>query len=179
MTESTTPNRYFLLANVLVLLAAIGVAIFTRGQNPVINPDGAKYLMAAQAFARGDVATGLAAYKWPAYPMTVAVFSKIGFVDVETGAWLLNLVFRVAIGVGFVRIVQIFGGAGHTLIYAGLVISIYPGFNELQAMVIRDFAYWAFWTWMVVHFLGYYLHHKPANLLYCLCLGLLACRSAY
>ena len=53
----------------------------------------------------------------------------------------------------FVRLVMMFGGTGKTVVFAVGVYVFYPGLNEVQSMIIRDFAYLACFLWMVVNFL--------------------------
>ena len=159
---------------ILLIIGTCIIAIWTRWQNPVINPDGVKYLMVAEAFLRGDYAMAIDAYKWPFYSFSIAVFSKIFFLNTEHTALVMNAVMRGMIGLGFIRLCYLFGGNSKQLLLASIVITIYPGLNEIQAMVLRDFAYLTCWTWMMVFFLHHQLEPRVRRFAGFLLCGILA-----
>ena len=162
------------LAVWVVIVGSLLVATWTRAIDPVINPDGVKYVLAAEAFKRGDFAAGLDAYKWPMYSLVVAAISKVTTLGAEVSAIIFNAIMRVLAGLAFLRLSSKFGASEKQLLLAALVFIFYPGLNEVQSMIIRDIAYIGCFMWMVVFFLQQINDPTSRNLSGFIICGLLA-----
>ncbi len=138
---------------VSVFVGSLLIAAWSRFIDPVINPDGVKYLLAAEAFLRGDYAAGFDAYKWPVYSLTIALITKVTQLPTEYSALIFNAVMRGVAGLAFIRLTIMLGANKKQLILGLLIYLLYPGLNEVQSMVIRDFAYLGFFSWAAVFFI--------------------------
>ena len=157
-----------------VIIGIILVAVWCQYIDPVINPDGVKYVLAGATFLNGDFSSGLDAYKWPFYSLCIALVSYLSKLPVETAALVFNAVMRIIAGLAFVRLVRSFGGTRHHVMLAALVFVFYPGLNEVQSMIVRDFAYLGCFMWMVVFFIEQQQNPSKKRMFGFLILGLLA-----
>ncbi len=153
MSVRSDNARFLSTATGGILLGSLLIAAWAWWSNPIINPDGAKYLLAAELFSRGEFGNGYLAYKWPFYPLVIALVHFVTGLSLETAAHLFNAAMRGLAGIAFLRLVLLFGGGKPHLLLATLVYLAYPGLNEVQSMVIRDFGYLACFMWMVFFFL--------------------------
>jgi hypothetical protein len=135
-----------------VFAGSLLVAIWCSYIDPVINPDGVKYVLAARYFLDGDIDNGLAAYKWPFYSLSIALVSIISRLPAELSALVFDAVMRGLAGIAFINLTHKFGATRVQLTLAVAAYLFYPGLNEVQSMIIRDFAYIACFMWMVVFF---------------------------
>ena len=157
-----------------VVVGVIAVAFWSHFIDPVINPDGVKYVLAAESMLAGDFLTGLRAYKWPGYSLSIALVSYVSQLSVEYSALVFNAVMRIVTGLAFLNLVHKFGANQKQILLAALVFVLYPGLNEVQSMIIRDFAYLACFMWMIVFFVQQISNPTRANFLGFIFMGLLA-----
>ena len=156
------------------MLGSAIIAVWTRWIDPVINQDGVKYVLAASDFLAGKYQAGIEAYKWPFYSMTVALLSKLTAMSTETSAIVFNAVMRGIGGIAFIRLTRIFGANKTQLWLAAFIYLFFPGLNEVQSMIIRDFAYLGCFLWMVVFYIQYRAQPNTQDLILFIVLGLLA-----
>ena len=159
---------------VWIILGTVVVATWTHYIDPVINPDGVKYVLAGEAFLRGDMQSGLDAYKWPVYSMTIAMFSHLSGLSVETSALVFNAICRCLAGFAFIKLIHKLGANVSQLFIGAALYIFYPGLNEVQSMIIRDFAYLACFLWMVVFYVNQISNPNRLNFCGFLLAGLLA-----
>ena len=152
----------------------IAIAFWCYFIDPVINPDGVKYVLAGEAMLKGDFLIGLQAYKWPMYSISIALVSYVTQLSVEHSALVFNAAMRITAGLAFVNLVHKFGADQRQILLAALVFVLYPGLNEVQSMIIRDFAYLACFMWMIVFFVQQISNPTHGNFLGFVFMGLLA-----
>ncbi len=157
-----------------VVVGSLIVALWSYHIDPVINLDGVRYVMTANAFSAGNFQDGLAWYKWPFYPAMLAVISKITPLSAESSALIFNAVMRALGGIAFIRLSEKLGADKIQLWLAGFVYLFYPGLNEIQSMVVRDISYIACFLWMVVFFVQAWLRPNNRDLAAFVLTGLLA-----
>jgi hypothetical protein len=157
-----------------VFVGSLLVAAWCSYIDPVINPDGVKYVLATRYFLDGDFVNGMSAYKWPTYSLTIAIVSLVTRLPVEISALLFDAVMRGVAGIAFLNLTYKFGATRWQLTMAVAVFLFYPGLNEVQSMIIRDFAYIACFLWMVVFFVQQISNPTRFNFMGFLLMGVLA-----
>ena len=157
-----------------VVAGSLIIALWSYYIDPIINVDGVRYVMTANAFANGNFQDGFAFYKWPVYPMLLAVISKITTLSAESSALIFNAVMRAVGGIAFIKVSEKLGADKTQLWLAGFIYLFYPGLNEVQSMIMRDISYVACFLWMVVFFLRICTHPNNRDLIAFILTGLLA-----
>ena len=158
----------------VTIVVSLAIGLWTHLIDPIINKDGTLYVLASQAFLQGNFASGLDAYKWPFYPLTVACVAWITGMSAEASALLFNALMRGLGGIAFLLIVKRLGGSYRQILLAMLVYLFFPGLNELQSMIIRDIAFLACFLWMIVFFVDTLREPAPARFALFIVSGLLA-----
>ena len=149
----TLSDRSIFLATVLLSLVVSAWSIFN---DDVINDDGILYLQSAQYFLNGDWSAAFSFYRWPFFPLLIAFIAQLTGLEPESAAYISNVLFSVITSVVFVALVRAFGGAGKTLLIAGLVIALHPYLLESRADIVRDHGYWAFYLLSILLFYLFY-----------------------
>ena len=175
MLNIDSKQRYQLYLSVVV--GSLIIAAWSRFIDPVINRDGTIYILSAIDFKNGNFAQALDAYKWPFYPVSIALFSKLSSLDAETAAVLFNAIMRALGGIAFVRICHRLGADSFQLWLAVLVYLFFPGLNEVQSMIVKDHAYLSCFLWMVLYLIQYKMYSQQRDLVLFILMGMLA--SAY
>ena len=157
-----------------IVVGVIAVAVWCHFIDPVINLDGIKYVLAGEAMLRGQFQTGLQTYKWPAYSVSIALVSYVSQLSVEYSAMVFNVAMRIVAGLAFLNLVRKFGADQRQLLLAALIFVLHPGLNEVQSMIIRDFAYLACFMWMIVFFVQQISNPTRRNFLGFVFMGVLA-----
>ncbi len=157
-----------------VVVGSLIIALWSYYIDPVINEDGIRYVMTANAFMAGNFQDGLAWYKWPFYPMLLAGISKITPLPTEYIALIFGAIMRAVGGIAFIRISEKLGADKTQIWLAGFVYLFYPGLNEIQSMIMRDIPYIACFLWMVVFFVQVWQHPNNRDLTALILTGLLA-----
>ncbi len=157
-----------------VVAGSLLVALWSYYIDPVINEDGVRYVMTANAFAEGNFQDGLAWYKWPFYPLMLAVISKITPLPAEYAALIFGAAMRAVGGIAFIRLSEMLGADKTQVWLAGFVYLFYPGLNEIQSMIMRDIPYIACFLWMMVFFVQTWQRPNNRGLAAFLLTGLLA-----
>ena len=157
-----------------VVVGSLIVALWSHYIDPVINLDGTRYVMTANAFAVGNFQEGFTFYKWPFYPMILAVISKITPLSAEASALIFGAVMRAVGGIAFIKLSEKLGANKTQLWLAGFVYLFYPGLNEVQSMIMRDIPYIACFLWMVVFFVQAWQRPNRRDLIALVLTGLLA-----
>lgn len=111
----------------------------------VVNTDGVLYLRTAPLLADGNWQAAFSLYKWPLYPLLIALVSLIPGLGVEYSAHVLNAALTALGVVIFLSLVRELGADRKTFIAAAIVILLFPGLNRYRAFVIRDAGYIAFY----------------------------------
>ncbi len=157
-----------------VVVGCLLIALWSYYIDPVINEDGVRYVLTANAFAAGNFQDGLTWYKWPFYPLLLAVLSKITPLSAEYAALIFGAIMRAVGGVAFIRLSEKLGADKIQIWLAGFVYLFYPGLNEIQSMIMRDIPYIACFLWMVVFFVQAWQRPNNRDLIALVLTGLLA-----
>jgi len=86
----------------------------------------------------------LSHYAWPSYSILIALFNKILPGSLLVSAHVLNLLLQTLLITTFVRLSQRLHGGRRIAWLAALTLLAHPPFNEMRAMLIRDFGFLAF-----------------------------------
>ena len=164
MIHPPQSDRRLTVLYLCVMAGALLVGAWARKIDPVINPDGVKYILASINFLRGEFQLGLEAHKWPFYSMAISAFSLLIQQPAEISAIILNALLRGIGGIAFIRICRNLGADYRQSVLAALVYLCYPGLNEVQSMVIRDIAYVTCFLWMVVFFMQMFSRNRRRDI---------------
>lgn len=129
---------YAVLASLMI--SAIILA-FPEAHTP--NDDSYKYIRTAEIFLDQGVSAAFQHYSWASYAVVVGLTSKLG-IDLFTAAHLINTLLFAVLTFAFVSIVREINPERAVLIFATIVILVYPQLNEYRRYIIRDIGFWAF-----------------------------------
>jgi len=125
----------------LSLVIKIILVLFTK----VINPDGVLYITAAQQFASGDFAAGLATYPMPAYSLLILLIHFF-IRDWIIAALVINVLMSVAILVPLYLLTEdLFDH--RAAFWACVAFALSPLPNHWSVEVIRDPSFMFFFAW--------------------------------
>lgn len=122
--------------------------------DPVINNDGFLYILVADSIREGNFREAFSQYRWPFYSFFIAGFGHVLNMSSENSAFILNALFSSIIVISFISIIKVLNDKRKLLIFAAIVILLYPGINAYRSFIIRDFGYLAF------YFLGLWAFFK-------------------
>lgn len=128
-------------------IASMLISAWSVFADPIINHDGVQYLLAANDFAAGRFNEGISLFKWPTYAISIALVSKLTPLGVENSAHLLNALLFASLVCGFLFTVRTLGGTRSTLIFAAILLLLFPSLNKFRPFVIRDAGYLSFYVW--------------------------------
>lgn len=143
-----------------IIIAAIALNtlfsfILWQSDNPV-NPDGILYLRTADTFLQHyNLSETFALYRWPFYPITIALLSHISGLNLITSAHLINLFLFALIIYSFILLVKELGGELSAQIAAAIIILLFPTFSHAKTLIVRDFGYWGFYLFSVLQLLKF------------------------
>lgn len=158
LKQLATPGRLPWLWALLTLPFGAWVMLKAYGS---INVDGILYVEVAKQFADGHWHEGFALYKWPFYPLLIAVVHKLTGFDFELSAHCLDDAFFAILAAGLLTLVRDVGGDRRAMIAAGVLLFASPTIARgYLPMVMRDYGYWASHLWSVIFFLRFYERHR-------------------
>ncbi len=129
---------------IAIFFTVVSALIVIR-TNDIINRDGILYIKAAQAFLNSGIKGVLEVYKWPFYPILIAIISRIFFISLEHSAYLLNIIFSCIIVWSFVSIIKEMKPSSKLIPIISMIVIIgHPRFHHFQKYITRDLGYWAF-----------------------------------
>lgn len=134
----------------LASLALSGWCLFL---DHVVNSDGVLYLRAAELLTRGEWHAALLLYKWPFYAVLITVVHQLTGLSFEYAAYVLNAGLTALTVVMFISLVREAGGDSKVVIFAAVVVLLYPALNKYRSFVIRDAGYLAFYLWSLLLFI--------------------------
>jgi hypothetical protein len=136
----TDTNRVIITAAIVSVL----FSVWTIVQQPLLNNDAFSYLRAAEIFNSSGIRQVLQEYSWNGYSIVIALVEKILPVGLLGTAYFLNTLSYVLLTVVFIRLCMQLHEGPLVPFFAALAILCFPMINEMRAMLIRDFAFWAF-----------------------------------
>jgi hypothetical protein len=128
-------------------VASMLISAWSVFADPIINQDGVQYLLAANDFSSGQFRAGISLFKWPTYAIAIAVVSKLTPFGIESSAHLLNALLFASLVCGFLFTVKKLGGTRSTLIFAAIILLLFPSLNKFRPFIIRDAGYLSFYIW--------------------------------
>ena len=144
LSEQRAQQGFVLVVLSICTLVSVILSAWCIHIDDVINNDGVEYIRTAEHLAVGDWSGALSAYKWPFYPFLMLVVSDMLGISYESAGYVLNSLFFTVSTLLFVLIVREFGGASRRLIvFAAVVATAHPAFNEYRAFITRDAGYLA------------------------------------
>jgi hypothetical protein len=137
------------------LVASLVLSAWSVYADPVVNHDGVRYLLAAAEFADGEWQAGLGLYKWPFYSLLIAATSELTTLSPEFSAHLVNAGLFCLLSLGFLAAALELGADRTTLLFACLIILLFPGLNKFRPFIIRDAGHLAAYLWSLVYLFRY------------------------
>jgi hypothetical protein len=141
MKSLVTDSRKVIIAAAIVTVL---FSVWTIVQQPLLNNDAFSYLRAAEIFNSNGLRQVLQEYSWNGYSVVIALVEKILPFGLLGTAYLLNTLSYVLLTVSFIRLCMQLHEGPLVPFFAALAILCFPMINEMRAMLIRDFAFWAF-----------------------------------
>lgn len=125
-----------------------------------INVDGILYLQTAGVFLQNGIHAAFHSYSWPYYSIGIALIHKITLVNLERSARLFNAILGALLTIAFTAVVKELGANRRTLIWALIIILIFPTLNHLRDNILRDFGYNAFSLFSLIYFIRLLKEHR-------------------
>jgi hypothetical protein len=134
------------LIGLLAVLASLAASQLHWQFDPLLNPDGVAYLLAAQAWLDKGLSAAAAIYPSPVYSMLIALTHRSLGLDLLTSAHYLDAAALAALAIAVQSLVRVAGAGTRTQAYAVLWVILLPELNGYRSFVLRDFWYWALAT---------------------------------
>ncbi len=132
------------------VIVSIAFSIIHLIFDPLLNPDGVIYLLAAQAWLDEGYAAAAAIYPLPVYSILIALVHSIGGASLLISAHCLDAVLIAALIVGLQRLAAALGGNLRVQALAAVLALLLPELNGFRSFLLRDFAYWMFGAFALV-----------------------------
>lgn len=144
---------------IIWLLTAISGLIAWRVmyiQHGWINNDSTLYFEIARLFSIGEWRQGWDLFKWPFYPLLIALIHKITGMNLHLSAQVLAVIFFCITAYSLSKLIQLAGGDKLTIISGNLLLfsSTYIT-GDVFGMLLRDQGFWAFFLTSLVFFIRY------------------------
>ncbi len=131
-------------------IVSIAFSIIHLLFDPLLNPDGVIYLLAAQAWLDEGYAAAAAIYPLPVYSILIAFVHSIGDASLLISAHCLNAVLIAALIVGLQLLAAALGGSLRVQALVVVLALLLPELNGFRSFLLRDFAYWMFGAFALV-----------------------------
>ncbi len=149
---------------VAIVLINTVISILIYHANPVINFDGIVYLSSAQAMLDGRWQDAFSIYRWPFYPLLIALTSKL-IPNLEIAAHFVNFVLFNLLTLGFFYCAKSLGATSKTLLLSALLIGLFfPSLLKFRAFLIRDIGFWVGFIWSVYFAIQYHKTNKSMSI---------------
>ncbi|MEO1200140.1 MAG: hypothetical protein AAFX39_13050 [Pseudomonadota bacterium] len=147
-----TPVRWpwLLRLHLVIIAVSLATGLWTAYCGFMVNRDAITFFTAAEAFAEGRVADALEAYKWPGYPLLLAIVVWLGAPTLYIAAQTVSILSVLAIQLGLIGIARRLGLPAQIVVLVGLLAIAHPGLIEHRGLVIRDVPY-AAWFVLTVY----------------------------
>lgn len=140
---------------IIAILASLVSSFIALSYHQPFNVDGIIYLNTATTFLHDGLRAAVDVYRWPFYPIIIALVSKITHLSLEKAAFLVNCTLNTITLITFVYLIKEFGGSRRVQYLGLLVILIYPYLNHDRDNILRDFGYYAFALLSLLFFMRY------------------------
>jgi hypothetical protein len=179
MTSSRYLQKFLIKESSITWIAALAGAIVASWmfwqEHGVLNNDAIIYLEAARLFSEGLWREGLAMYRWPLYPLLIALTHQLTTLPIQLSAHLLSVLLFSAVSMGLVTLVREAGG-GYRVMWCALVLLLASPYlvGDVLPMVVRDHGAWAFHLWSMVFLLRFFQQPRWRHALAWSCSALIA-----
>ena len=136
--------------SICAVLASIAFSITHLALDPLPNPDGVVYLLAAQAWLDDGYTAAAATYPLPIYPILIAWVHSGSGLSLLTSAHCLDAALIAGLIVGLQRLAAALGGGIRVQVIVVVLALLLPELNGYRSFLLRDFAYWMFAIFAIV-----------------------------
>ncbi|BBO87796.1 hypothetical protein [Desulfosarcina ovata] len=146
------------MEDVRLLAAVIAlVVVFIAVNKPnTFNKDGILYLEAAEAFADKGLDEAMSVYRWPFYPIAIALVGKLTHLPMELTAHALNALLCAVVVTSFITILKEMGASKSVQVLGSIIVLSHPRLQHYHHYISRDYGYWAFLLLSLVQMMRYY-----------------------
>jgi hypothetical protein len=136
-------------------LASIGITLIMLAYNQPFDVDGISLLKAAAVFTHHGIKQAMSVYRWPFYPILIALVAGIFHLSLLHSAYFLNTVLDTVTVIVFIKLIKELGGTHRLQVIGAFIILFFPYLNQFRHNVLRGHGYYAF-ALLAVLFLIYY-----------------------
>lgn len=130
---------------VLAAIASLALSAWGAYAVSIPNPDSVLYLTAADQFAAGHWAQGVATYKWPTYSLLIAAVMAPTGLQAFMAAQVVNTFLALGTTLGFISLARVLSNGDRAVVtVATIMIALHPQLAELRPWIIRDNGYFCF-----------------------------------
>ncbi|HTK99633.1 MAG TPA: hypothetical protein VL379_16480 [Pseudomonadales bacterium] len=140
------------------MLTSLVLSVIHLAFDPLPNPDGVVYLLAAQAWLDEGYGAAAAIYPLPVYSILIAWAHAASGLGLLTSAHCLDAFLIAGSVVGLQRLVAALGGTVRAQLIVVVLVLLLPELNGYRSFLLRDFAYWMFALFALVLL----VHHSIA-----------------
>ncbi|MFO7885097.1 MAG: glycosyltransferase family 39 protein [Desulfobacteraceae bacterium] len=140
-------DEWFCLGIPLLISLAVKLILLSELYQSTINMDGILYINAAQQFAAGSIAKGLAMYPMPAYPLLIA-FVHILIPDWIFAGYMISIMSMVLTVIPLYCLTKYMFGT-RAAFWTCLVFALMPKINEWSLYVSRDPIFLLIFAWCI------------------------------
>jgi hypothetical protein len=126
------------------VLASVALSMLHLVFDPLPNPDGVIYLLAAQAWLEAGYGGAAAIYPLPFYSILIASVHALSGLPWLTSAHCLNGALIAGLIVGLQRLSAALGGGLRVQAIVVVLALLLPELNGYRSFLLRDFGYWMF-----------------------------------
>ncbi len=145
----------FRIFAIIAFITSLLLSAWSVFLDDVINNDGVEYVRAATAILQGDWRAAQSIYKWPVYPVLLALISGTLGTNPEIAAYVLNATLTAITVCAYLGIIVQLGGDRRTLLIGTIVILLFPTINDFRSFVVRDPGYLAFYLLSALYLFHY------------------------
>ena len=130
-------------------LGAIGVVVsllysaLRLSLDPLFNPDGVFYLVAAEAWIENGIRAALEIYWRPFYSILIGAFALLSGLSALASAHVIDALFAATLLVAVQLLIREFGGDLRIQSVGLVLFLLWPSLDEYRTMIGRDLGYWA------------------------------------
>jgi hypothetical protein len=148
LTSAYLPNPHpFRWHYILAAIASLALSAWGAYAVSIPNPDSVLYLSAADQFAAGHWAQGLAIYKWPTYSLLIAAVMMVTGLQAFLAAQVVNTFLALGTTLGFISLARALSNGDRAVVtVAAIMIALHPQLTELRPWIIRDNGYLCFFV---------------------------------
>lgn len=142
---------------------SLSISLWLFASRDIISSDAVLYLQSSQAFLNGGFIAAFKAWKWPFYPICIAITHEITGFSLENSAYFLTIILETTISITFIKIYSKVAFDGARLWVAMLFILTFVTLSRYKGDIWREYGFWAFSLIAIYHYILYFQRHKIMN----------------